>query len=235
VVVRNVDALARIHYTWEPPFEIAPGKTSLLVVDLQRHTADPRGTLGRGGTELTEYFAAVAGAVRNAQRLIAAARTSSIDVVHIRLARRLMDGRDVRRGVPAEAMPPHRDSDDALFLDAVRPRDDEIVIDKTTPSAFTSTGLDFLLRTMGVRNLLVCGVPTNVDVLMTVRDADDHAYRVITVADACAAATRQLHETVLPSMNMRRMRVKTTDEVVAMLERCAGGSASAPAPGRAPP
>ena len=224
MVVRNVDALARIHYSWEPPFDVEPKKTALLVVDLQRYTADPKGGLGRsGGAELAEYFAAVESAVRNAARLVAAARAASIDVIHIRAARRLRDGRDVRSGVPEAAMPPHRDSDDARILEAVAPTGDEIVLDKTTPSAFTSTGLDFLLRTMGIRNLIVCGVPTNVDVLMTVRDADDHAYRVITVGDACAAATRQLHEAVLPTMNMRRMRVSSTDEVVGMLEKSRAG------------
>jgi len=76
---------------------------------------------------------------------------------------------------------------------------------------------------MGIRNLIVCGVPTNVDVLMTVRDADDHAYRIVTVGDACAAATQALHDTVLPSMNMRRLRVRTTDEVVALLEKSRAG------------
>jgi len=224
LVVRNVDALARIHYSWEPPFDVAAGKTALLVVDLQKSTAEP--TLGTGklarehgqGGELTGYYADVMAAVKNAQRVIAAAREAGIDIIHIRLARRLRDGRDVRRGVPTDAMPPYVASEDARFLDAVAPLDGEIVIDKTTPSAFTSTGLDFLLRTLGVKNLLVCGVPTNVDVLMTVRDADDHSYRVITIGDCCAAATRELHDTVLLSMNMRRMRVKDSSEVIAMLE-----------------
>ena len=54
--------------------------------------------------------------------------------------------------------------------------------------------------------------------LTTVRDADDHSYRVITIGDCCAAATRELHDTVLLSMNMRRMRVKDSSEVIAMLE-----------------
>ena len=66
----------------------------------------------------------------------------------------------------------------------LQPRPDELVMNKTTSSAFTSTGIDVTLRTLGVDTLICTGLVTNACVEMTARDAADRGYRVVIVDDA---------------------------------------------------
>ena len=46
-------------------------------------------------------------------------------------------------------------------LDCIAPEGDEIVLPKTSSSVFLSTSLDYLLRNLGVRQLLVAGCVTD--------------------------------------------------------------------------
>ncbi len=46
------------------------------------------------------------------------------------------------------------------MLDCVAPGPDEIVLPTTSSSVFQSTNLDYLLRNLGVRQLVVCGCVT---------------------------------------------------------------------------
>lgn len=64
-------------------------------------------------------------------------------------------------------------------------------------SAFFNTGLDQWLRARRVDLCAVCGIATNFCVLTTVMDALCHDFKAVFVADACAAATAELHQATL--------------------------------------
>jgi nicotinamidase-related amidase len=70
------------------------------------------------------------------------------------------------------------------------PREDELIIVKTAPSAFCSTSLDERLRHLGRKNLIIAGYMTHMCVAATTHAAFDLNYNVTVVADACA--TRDL-------------------------------------------
>jgi len=53
------------------------------------------------------------------------------------------------------------------------------------------------LVAQGIKNLLVCGVTTEVCVHTTVREANDRGYHCIVVEDACASFYDDFHETAL--------------------------------------
>jgi len=57
------------------------------------------------------------------------------------------------------------------------------VLDKPGKGAFHATDLDQLLRTQGIRTLLVCGVTTEVCVHTTVREANDRGYECAVLED----------------------------------------------------
>jgi nicotinamidase-related amidase len=57
--------------------------------------------------------------------------------------------------------------------------------------------VDYLLRNLGIRQLVVAGVLTDQCVDMTVRDGADRGYLVTCVSDACAAPTKARHDTAL--------------------------------------
>ena len=71
---------------------------------------------------------------------------------------------------------------------------EDLVVDKVRFDAFQWTSLEPLLRGLGVRELVVCGVVTNLCVETTVRSAFMRDFPVTVLADCCAAKTRRLHE-----------------------------------------
>lgn len=74
------------------------------------------------------------------------------------------------------------------------PAPNEPVVDKPGKSAFHYTDFRLLLDVKGVKNLIICGVTTDVCVSNTMRDASDLGFDCLLVADACAAGLQELHD-----------------------------------------
>jgi ureidoacrylate peracid hydrolase len=64
---------------------------------------------------------------------------------------------------------------------------------KTSSSVFVSTNLDFVLRNLGVRSLILGGIMTDQCVESAVRDACDLGYRVTLATDACTTHSAERH------------------------------------------
>ena len=79
----------------------------------------------------------------------------------------------------------------------LRPRANEIVIDKPGYSAFHGTDLETSLVSRGISQLIITGITTEVCVSSTLRSAVDRGYVCYTVADACASAYSDLHDAAL--------------------------------------
>jgi nicotinamidase-related amidase len=180
----------------DAPFE--PGHTALLLVDMQKVWLDRESGAAHGVTEPDAFYAVTRETtIPNAARLLAAAREAGVEVLHTIIQSLTEDGRD--RSLDHKLTPIHlaRSDPDALPIEALRPAGDEILIPKTSSGVFNSTNIDYLLRNLGVRSLVVCGIMTDQCVDMAVRDAADRGYRVAVPADACFAASRARHETAL--------------------------------------
>lgn len=76
------------------------------------------------------------------------------------------------------------------------------MIDKPGRSAFQHTDFKLLLDVRGVKNLVLCGVTTDVCVSSTMRDGNDLGLDCLVVGDACAAGDERLHEATLESVKM---------------------------------
>ena len=68
----------------------------------------------------------------------------------------------------------------------------------------------------------LAGVTTCVCVSTTIRGGVEYNYRMIVVGDAVAEVDRITHEAELRTMARIFADVKTTDEVVGMLDQCQG-------------
>jgi nicotinamidase-related amidase len=85
----------------------------------------------------------------------------------------------------------------AEVIAELAPMADELVLPKSSSSPFSSTVLDYLLRNLGVRTLVVIGLLTDQCIDHTVKDAADRGYRVVCVHDACQAVTPERHAAAL--------------------------------------
>jgi len=71
--------------------------------------------------------------------------------------------------------------------------------------AFQWTSLEPLLRGLGVDDLVVCGVVTNICVETTIRSAFMRDFPVIMLADCCAAQSRRLHDLSVEVLSAYRL------------------------------
>ncbi|XP_052154352.1 nicotinamidase 2-like [Oryza glaberrima] len=79
-------------------------------------------------------------------------------------------------------------------------REGDLVVEKSTYSGFAGTGLEEALRRMGVEEVIVTGVMTNLCCETTARDAFVRGFRVFFSADATATASQDLQEATLANM-----------------------------------
>jgi hypothetical protein len=67
---------------------------------------------------------------------------------------------------------------EGLPVPSLTPVGDEIMLPKTSSGVFNSTNVDYLLKNLGIRYLIVVGILTDQCVDMAVRDAADRGYLV---------------------------------------------------------
>jgi ureidoacrylate peracid hydrolase len=201
--------------------EIDPRHAALLIVDMQNYTARRNGGEYRDLTEreiedrLGFFFRTLAEtALPNLQRLQAACRRGGIEVLYTVIESLTEDGRDRSLDYKITGFNVPRGSWDAKVIDAIRPGEDEIVIPKTSSSVFISTNIDYVLRNLGVRYLMISGVVTDQCVESAVRDACDLGYLVTLATDACATYSQARHDNTLGAIK-GYCRQRTTDQLVA--------------------
>ncbi len=207
----------------EPP--IQPSTTALLVIDMQYADASMDAGIfaekrERGLTAGLEYFAGrLEQIVPVIQRLQGSCREAGIDVVFSRIRSMSLDGRD-RGGAHKDLRifcPPG--SREAEILDELAPLPGELVFSKTSGSSFNGTTLDYVLRNMGIRTLIMTGVMTSGCVESSVRDAKDLGYGMIVVSDACASWTEELHQASLRVVDGVFGKVMSSDQVLNRVAR----------------
>lgn len=206
--------------------------TALLLVDAQRLTCDPEVGLGRMARErgrfdeLAPFYARVDQALAGMGELLAASRAAGLPVIHVRTAGRLPDGRDLSRKTRAQGIAAGRDSVEAQLMPAVAPTSDEIVLDKPGSGAFTGTGLDELLRNLGVEHVILGGISYDGAVESSIRSATDRGFGLLLAPDACATFD-EAQQAGLWEMESGVIQVKPAAEVVAqvreMAHACEGG------------
>lgn len=206
---------------------IEPGRTALLVIDMQNYTARPDGGEYRGMTEAERiatygfFFRTLhETALPNIRRLLDACRAARIEIIYTVIESLTKDGRDLSLDYRISGLVVTRGSWDARVLDQIAPADDEIVLPKTSSSVFISTNIDYVLRNLGIRYLIVCGGLTDQCVDSAIRDACDLGYLVTCATDACATLTQDRHDWALRN-NSGYCRQRRTAGIVGEIERLA--------------
>jgi nicotinamidase-related amidase len=132
--------------------------------------------------------------IPNHKRLLAAARSAGIEVIHTIIQSLTEDGRD--RSLDHKLTPIHVPPSlpEGLPPPELSPVGDEILLPKTSSGVFNSTNLDYLLKNLGIQHLVVAGILTDQCVDMAVRDGADRGYLVADrfASRQCATRFRRL-------------------------------------------
>jgi nicotinamidase-related amidase len=174
------------------PYPLAPGRTALVVIDMQRDFVEPGGfgaALGNDVTRLQAIVPAVAA-------LLALFRGRGWPVVHTRESH-LPDLSDCPPAKRARGNPSLRIGDTGpmgrilvrgepgnAIVDTLAPLPGETVIDKPGKGMFWRTDAEARLAALGVTHLVFAGVTTEVCVQTSMREANDRGFECLLVADA---------------------------------------------------
>jgi nicotinamidase-related amidase len=134
------------------------------------------------------------GVVERAAHALYGARHAGIPVIYV-----------VHRGGPFRDEAP-----DVAIHPGVAPALGETVVIKTKPGAFSTTGLDIMLREIGVDTVILMGVATSGCVLSTIRWAVDMNYKPFVVADACSDPDPEVHRVLTEKVYPRQGTVLTS-------------------------
>lgn len=200
----------------------APGqRPALLVVDVQRSFGDPEHLDGYGldAADLRRLDTAIARMVE----LVEIARRSGVPVIWIELAsdpdRPWKASHWLRGGDPEVSV----GYDEPCLIGTpgaewyrLEPLPGEARVVKRGYSGFLGTGLQELLRSIGVTWVTVIGLTTECCVDATATDAFQLDWPVVVPSDATAAYQLALHESALETLSLNAADVMTGDELIAL-------------------
>jgi ureidoacrylate peracid hydrolase len=202
--------------------KVAPAHTAVIVVDVQNDFCAAGGMMAQEGLDVSAVQAMAA----RLPPFLAAARRAGALVVFIRnvyssehnfylsdvwleQASRARAGSYTRRPVCREG------TWEGDFYGEVRPQPGDPVVTKHRFAAFYNTELDTILRSHGIRTVVMTGVASNVCVETTAREAFVRDYYVVFSSDGCACYADEDHQATLRNINRFFGQVATLAEVEA--------------------
>jgi ureidoacrylate peracid hydrolase len=167
-----------------------PETAALLVIDMQNFFVDPEGG---------EFVPETQVILPEVKRLIGAFRGRGRPVIftsHVH-TREDLDGGLLSWWWTNMCM---EGTEGAQIHPEIAPRDDEKVIKKHRYSAFYNTDLETVLRCLGIEDLVITGVMTNICVDSTTRDAFFRDHRSFIPVDGTAGSFEELHVSALSNL-----------------------------------
>lgn len=202
---------------------LVPENSALLFVDVQNFSANRKGAEFKDlpDAEFAEkygwFFETLnATVIPNMQRIQRAARKAGVEVMYTTIESLTRDGRDRSLDYKITGFNVPKGSWDGKVIDQIAPGEDEIVLPKSSSSVFISTHIDYVLRNLGVRQLVISGLITDQCVESAIRDACDLGYLVTQVTDACLTYSQARHDNSISTIKGYCRQV-TTQALIAEL------------------
>lgn len=186
--------------------KVDPATTALIVVDMQNDFCHPQGHYGRSGPEGFRDLSTIDPIYGPMLDLISAAREADVLRVFVKshFDPKYMSGPAAEMRLLSKAYGKACQSNTwgAEIMDDLKPRpsDREIEVIKHRYSAFRDTDLGVILRSAGIKTVVVTGVTTSVCVDSTARDAFASDYFVVIPRDTCADYTEEKHRVFLAQL-----------------------------------
>jgi ureidoacrylate peracid hydrolase len=178
---------------------IDPTTTAVVLIEYQNDFTTDGGVLHGAVSEVMEKT----DMLENTKRVVEKAREAGATVMHAPIT--FAEGYNelsshpygILKGV-VDGNAFVKDSWGAAIVDELSPAEGDIVIEgKRGLDTFASTNLDFILRSKGIKTLVLGGFLTNCCVESTMRSGYENGYQVITLSDCVAATSVEEHDNAL--------------------------------------
>ncbi|MCC6776768.1 MAG: cysteine hydrolase [Hyphomicrobiales bacterium] len=203
------------------PEKVDPRHCALLLVDVQNDFCAEGGAMHREGHDV----ALVQRMLPRLEKLLEQARAAAVKVIWIRniynsaanhyLSEVWLEQAQRRRNGAYVSFPVCEAGEWNGDFYRVRPLPDEVIVSKHRFGAFEGTDLDLILRSNGIRTVIVTGVATNVCCETTARQAFLKDYYVVFSSDCNATFTQAAHDATLANIDLFFGQVATADEIAA--------------------
>ena len=221
------------------PFALDLATSAVLVIDMQNDFGAEGGMFAHAGIDISMIQRAVGPTVS----VLAAARSRGMPIIYLKMAFKpdLSDAgpadspnhmRHLRMGVGTLVNAPDgtesriliRDTWNTDILSALAPMADDVVIYKHRFSGFFETELDTVLKSRGIRQLIVTGCTTSICVDATIRDAMFRDYSCVLLSDCTGEPIgddmpRSNHDASLLTVEVLFGWVSSSDRFIDALER----------------
>jgi nicotinamidase-related amidase len=114
---------------------------------------------------------------------------------------------------PSQLLNEKENPHDREIVEELKPQPKDIVFQKRRPDGFVGTDLDLILRSKGVRTILIGGVATEGGVEGTARTARNLGYDIVVLKDCVGSRNRELHELALKLMEQTHFDISTAGEI----------------------